>query len=78
MSIPNYYKSNYKDAFQLLLVTKRLPRNVFKTFQKDWTSVEMWGFLLVVYKFFLTEFQLVFIQESQQLKSNIKAIVEDP
>ncbi len=34
-------------------------------------GVEMLSFLLVVFRFFLMKFQLVFIHENQQLKTNI-------
>ncbi len=50
------------------LVTKQLLGNVFKTFRNGWILVEMLSFLLVVFRFFLMEFQLVFIHENQQLK----------
>ncbi len=59
------------------LVTKQLLRNVFETFQNDWILVEMLGFLLVVYRFFLMGFQLVLIHEIQQLKSNINEMFEN-
>ncbi len=49
------------------LVTKQLLGSVFvfKTFQNGWILVEMLSFLLVVFSFFLVEFQLVFIHENQ-------------
>ncbi len=37
----------------------------------------MLGFLLVVFSFFLMEFQLVFIHENQQLKTNINEMFEN-
>ncbi len=51
------------------LATKQLLENVFKTFQNGWILVEMLSFLLVVFRFFPMEFQLVFIHENQQLKT---------
>ncbi len=59
------------------LVTRQPLGNVFKTFQNCLILVEMLGFLLVVYRFFLIEFQLVFIHENQQLKSNINEMFEN-
>ncbi len=50
------------------LVTKQLLGNVFKTFQNGLILVGMLSFLLVVFRFFLMEFQLVFIHENQQQK----------
>ncbi len=55
----------------LSLVTRQLLGNVFKTFQNGWILVEMLSFVLVVFRFFLMEFQLLFIHENQQLKTNI-------
>ena len=43
------------------LVTKQLLGNVFKTFRNGWILVEMVSSLLVVFRFFLMEVQLVFI-----------------
>ncbi len=37
----------------------------------------MLSFLLVVFRFSLMEFQLVFIHESQQLKTNINEMFEN-
>ncbi len=48
------------------LVTKQLLGNVFKTFQNGWILVEIVSFLLVVFRFFIMEFQLVSILENQQ------------
>ncbi len=62
---------------QRTLVTKQLLGNVFKTFQNGWILVEMLSFLLVVFRFFLMEFQLVFIHEKQQLKTNINEMFEN-
>ncbi len=59
------------------LVTKQLLGNVFKTFQNGWILVEMLSFLLVVFRFFLMESQLVFIRENQQLKTNINEMFEN-
>ncbi len=59
------------------LVTKQLLGNVFKTFQNGWILVEMFSFLLVVFRFILMEFQLVFIHENQQLKTNINEMFEN-
>ncbi len=59
------------------LVTKQLLGNVFKTFQNGWILVEMLSFLLVVFRFFLVEFQLVPIHENQQLKTNINEMFEN-
>ncbi len=42
-----------------------------------WILVEMLSFLLVVFRFFLMEFQLVFIHEKQQLKTNINEMFEN-
>ncbi len=70
--------ARYKDKqFRTSLVTKQLLGNVFKTFQNGWILVEMLNFLLVVFRFFLMEFQLVFIQENQQLKTNINEMFEN-
>ncbi len=52
------------DQSSTSLVTKQLLGNVFKTFQNGWILVEMLSFLLVVCRFFLMEFQLVFIHEN--------------
>ena len=43
---------------------QRSMSNVFKTFQNGWILVEMLGCLLVAYRFFLMEFQLVFFHEN--------------
>ncbi len=51
--------------------------NVFKTFQNGLILVEMLSFLLVVFMFFLMEFQLVFFHENQQLKTNINEMFEN-
>ncbi len=59
------------------LVTKQLLGNVFKTFQNGWILVEMLSFLLIVFRFFLMEFQLVFIHENQQPKTNINEMFEN-
>ncbi len=59
------------------LVTKQLLGNVFKTFQNGWILVGMLSFLLVVFRFFLMEFQLVFLHENQQLKTNINEMFEN-
>ncbi len=59
------------------LVTKQLLWNVFKTFQNGWILFEMLSFLLVVFRFFLMEFQLVSIYENQQLKTNINEMFEN-
>ncbi len=59
------------------LVTKQLLGNVFKTFQNGWILVEMLSFFLVVFRFFLMEFQLVFTHENQQLKTNINEMFEN-
>ncbi len=45
------------------LVTKQLLGNVSKTFQNGWIFAEMLNFLLVIFRFFLMEFQLVFIHQ---------------
>ena len=52
-------------------------RKCFKTFQNGWILVEMLSFLLVVFRFFLLEFQLVFIHENQQLKTNINEMFDN-
>ena len=41
-------KSTHAWDFELSLVTQQLIKNVFKTFQNCWVSIEMWGFLKVV------------------------------
>ncbi len=51
--------------------------NAFKIFQNDWILVEMLSFLMVVFRFFLMEFQLVFILENQELKKNINEMFEN-
>ncbi len=56
------------------LVTKQLLGNVFRTFQNGWILVEMLSFLLVVFRFFLMEFQLVFIHENKILLINISGM----
>ncbi len=76
----NYYETVDHVYFCLVsttLVTKQLLGNVFKTFQNGWILVEMLSFLLVVFRFFLMEFQLVFIHENQQLKTNIHEMFEN-
>ncbi len=59
------------------LVTKQLLGNVFKTFLNGWILVQMLSFLLVAFMFFLMGFQLVFIHEYQQLKTNINEMFEN-
>ncbi len=59
------------------LVTKQLLGNVFKTFQNGLILVEILSFLLVVFRFFLMEFLLIFIHENQQLKKNISETFEN-
>ncbi len=59
------------------LVTKQLLGNVFKRYQNGLILVEMLSFLLVVFRFFLMDFQLVFIHENQQLKTNINEMLEN-
>ncbi len=59
------------------LVAKQLLGNVFETFQNGWILVEMLSFLLVVFRYFLMKFQLVFIHENQQLKTNINEMFEN-
>ena len=59
------------------LVAKQLLGNVFKTFQNSWILVEMLSFLLVAFRFSLMEFQMAFIHENQQLKTNINERFEN-
>ncbi len=61
----------------MTLVTKQLLGNVFKTFQNGWISLEMLSFLLVVFRFLIMKFQLVFTHENQQLKTNINEMFEN-
>ncbi len=70
------------DAIVLLhrtnaMVTKQLLANVIKTLQNGWILVQMLSFLLVAFMFFLMGFQLVFIHENQQLKTNINEMFEN-
>ena len=71
------FMSIFLRSFCVALVTKQLLGNVFTTFQNGWILVEMLSFLFVVFKFFQMEFQLVFIHENQQLKTNINEMFEN-
>ncbi len=51
--------------------------NVFKTFRNGWILVEMFSCFFVFFRFFLMEFQLVFIHENQQLKTNMNEMFEN-
>ncbi len=73
----SHIMSLYGIFFRDSLVTKQLLENVFKTFQNGWILVEMLSFLLVVFRFFVMEFLLVFIHENQQLKTNINEMFEN-
>ncbi len=52
-------------------------KKCFKTFRNGWILVKMLSFLLVVFRFFLMEFQLVFIHENQQLETKINEMFEN-
>ncbi len=64
-------------SIKTALVTKQLLGNVLKAFQNGSILVEMLSFLLVAFRFFLMEFQLVFIHENQQPKPNINEMFEN-